>query len=236
MKKALCIVCSVFLTSCSTITPPSSYSITTPSKQIKSLYHETIGLVESHKRSNSIAFAPQLLKPLTKNILSSTHGPVQIQKSKQSKTLFTKNEGHAKHVKLYLPIRLKTAIFNLKSKSSFTAEVITTRGKQIYECTRLKILDHLPNTELIEIHLFLDDEQSPLTPSETLQIKLPIGKKEQVLIPQKALQKSHFSPFVYIVNKKGHLEKRKVKLGHEHGDQIAIVEGLGDRDKIAVSH
>lgn len=235
-KKIFFLSALILLTSCSKATPPMRYTASTPERKLKELYHETMGLVISHKERSSIAFSPQTLKPLTKNFLDSIHRPVQVQKKKPLKNLFTKKEGHDKYIKFYLPMKLESIVNNLSEQATFTLEVISMRGRHIVESSSIWIKETIQKAELLEVHLTIDDESLSLSPSEAIHIKLPIGKKEQVLIPKGAIYKDAFTPYVFIINHAGYLEKRKIKIENSHGEMISIAEGLADHPQVAIPH
>ncbi len=234
MKNLYASIVVVLLSSCAPSTPPKLYKLQTPQKEFKEIYHETIGLVVSHKKSKSIAFGPQSIKPLTKNILNTIHPPAQIQKSTKDLSLFTKHVGHEKSVKFFIPVRLQSFVSELKKQPSFQIETVSRRGIINYTCTKADIEKTIPNVDLLEVHLTLDDREHPLSPSETIQIRLPIGKKEQLLVPKSAICKNIFVPYIYILNEEGKLEKRNVRLGNSHGDMVAIINGLTSQEQFVL--
>lgn len=234
IKKFSWAIAAILLTSCSTSSPPRNYQASTPQKQVKELFHETIGLVISYKQPSAISFSPQSLKPLTRNFLDAIHAPVRLPKKQPTKSLFTKNAGHDKFIKFFLPLKLQSIVHKLSMQESFTFEVISQRGRHVFKSSKILIKDTIKKAGLIEVHLGINDIGTPLSPSETIHLKLPIGKKEQVLIPASAIYKNAFVPFVYIINDAGHLEKRSIKIENSHDDMISIAEGLNDHPKVAV--
>ena len=222
------------LTSCSKASPPTRYTTAIPKKQFKELYHETMGLVIAHKERPSISFTPQLLKPLTHNFLDSIHKPVRITQKKPLKKLFTKKEGHEKYIKFYLPMKLKEIVNHLSKQSSFSLEVVSIKGRHVVESSKIWIKESIQKAQMLEVHMTIDDKSLALSASEAIQIKIPIGKKEQILIPSEAIYKDAFAPYVFIINHAGYLEKRKVKIENSHGDMISIAEGLTDHPQIAI--
>lgn len=81
----------------------------------------------------------------------------------------------------------------------------------------------------------IDNKQGELKPGSYAKAHLPTSKNEQVVvIPQRAVYYVLGSNKAFVV-KDGVVEARDVKLGDRLGDEVEILEGLQQGDRIAVS-
>jgi len=58
--------------------------------------------------------------------------------------------------------------------------------------------------------------------------------KEQVVVPQVAIQENQTGPFVLVVGKDNKVELRPVKTGQRNGTEIAVSEGLTAGESVIV--
>lgn len=66
------------------------------------------------------------------------------------------------------------------------------------------------------------------------KILIPEGKKEVILVPQKAIVEKGQLVGVYVVDKQGVITYRLIKAGKKYGEQIEVLSGLSGGEKIIV--
>ncbi len=66
------------------------------------------------------------------------------------------------------------------------------------------------------------------------RVLIPEGKKEAILVPQKAIVEKGQLVGVYVVDKQGVITYRLIKAGKKYGEQIEVLSGLNGGEKIIV--
>lgn len=91
-------------------------------------------------------------------------------------------------------------------------------------------VDPMSRTFLIKIDL-----KMPLLKTGLYgKVLIPEGKKETILVPQKAIVEKGQLVGVYVVDNKGIITYRLIKAGKKYGEQIEILSGLSGGEKIIV--
>jgi HlyD family secretion protein len=81
------------------------------------------------------------------------------------------------------------------------------------------------------VHIKLTSETNILKPGFQLIMEIETEKKKALVLPMDALVEDGDEPFVYVVEN-NQAQKREVKLGITSGEQLEIVEGLTEKDKV----
>lgn len=66
------------------------------------------------------------------------------------------------------------------------------------------------------------------------KVLIPEGKKEAILVPQKAIVEKGQLVGVYVVDKQGVITYRLIKAGKKYGEQIEVLSGLSGGEKIII--
>ena len=83
------------------------------------------------------------------------------------------------------------------------------------------------------IRLELPEAETGLQPGMTVKAAFVIGQSERVLIPASALVRRSEVTAVYAVDAAQRVALRQVRLGHRFGDQVEVLAGLSDGERIA---
>lgn len=92
-------------------------------------------------------------------------------------------------------------------------------------------------TRTLKARVELKNPGQRLKPGMFVQVKILQNDKAKalILIPEDAVQRIGRVSFVFVQEKPGHYEKRKVTLGPRSGSRIAITQGLSAGEKVVVS-
>lgn len=66
------------------------------------------------------------------------------------------------------------------------------------------------------------------------KVRIPVGKKEAILVPRTALLERGHLTGIYTVNEKGIISFRLVRVGKEYGDNIEVLSGLNAGERIII--
>jgi RND family efflux transporter MFP subunit len=91
-------------------------------------------------------------------------------------------------------------------------------------------VDPMSRTFLIKVDL----KMPLLKTGMYAKILIPEGKKEAILIPQKVIVEKGQLVGVYVVDNQGVITYRLIKAGKKYGDQVEVLSGLNDGEKIIV--
>lgn len=81
----------------------------------------------------------------------------------------------------------------------------------------------------------VENSNGCLRPGQTVKVKVPLYKKEGVLVvPQKAIRFNQKGPYVYVVNDDNTVSLRQVVLGTDEGQEQIVMEGLSSSEKIVL--
>ncbi len=111
--------------------------------------------------------------------------------------------------------------------------VLTSEGRQITGALGEIVQAVDPSTRTFLVKVFLKD--GSLRSGLFARVLVPQGKKEALLVPRGAvLEKGQLSG-LYVVDEKGVMTYRIVKLGQISGDRIEVLSGLRSNERIAVA-
>ncbi len=90
-----------------------------------------------------------------------------------------------------------------------------------------------PNTRTIKVRAWVNNESHKLKPEMFARLNLQIGDATPFMaIPKEAVLEIDGKEFVYVEEAQGRFVKRQVKVGTASGDQVRIVEGLQQGERI----
>lgn len=90
-----------------------------------------------------------------------------------------------------------------------------------------------PATRTFLVKVFLKD--SALRSGLFVRILVPEGKKEALLVPRSAVVDKGQLSGLYVVDERGVMTYRIVKLGQTYGDRVEVLSGLRNNERIAVA-
>ncbi|NWF52395.1 MAG: efflux RND transporter periplasmic adaptor subunit [Nitrospirae bacterium] len=110
--------------------------------------------------------------------------------------------------------------------------IIDSIGKQVKGRISeiVPAIDPMSRTFLIKVDLKMPSLKTGIYG----KVLIPEGKKESILIPQKAIVEKGQLVGVYVVDNKGITTYRLIKTGKKYGEQIEILSGLSSGEKIIV--
>lgn len=88
-------------------------------------------------------------------------------------------------------------------------------------------------THSFRVRLELPEAETGLQPGMTVKAAFAIGTTERLLVPSSAMVRRSEVTAVYVVDRANHVALRQVRLGHRFGDQVEILAGLVDGERIA---
>ncbi|HQW80366.1 MAG TPA: efflux RND transporter periplasmic adaptor subunit [Pseudomonadota bacterium] len=88
-------------------------------------------------------------------------------------------------------------------------------------------------THSFRVRLELPEAETGLQPGMTVKAAFAIGTTERLLVPSSAMVRRSEVTAVYVVDRTNHVALRQVRLGHRFGDQVEILAGLVDGERIA---
>lgn len=91
-------------------------------------------------------------------------------------------------------------------------------------------VDPMSRTFLIKVDLKMPSLKTGLYS----KVLIPEGKREAILVPQKAIVEKGQLVGVYVVDNKGVITYRLIKAGKNYGEEIEVLSGLSGREKIIV--
>jgi RND family efflux transporter MFP subunit len=113
-----------------------------------------------------------------------------------------------------MPVDIRIESVGLDTKGT-VSEVIPT-------------IDPMTRTFLIKIDL----KASGLRSGLYANIRIPVGKKEAILVPQKAVVEKGQLTGVYVADDEGIVTFRPVKTGKRYGEAIVVLSGLNSKERI----
>ena len=92
-------------------------------------------------------------------------------------------------------------------------------------------------TRSLQVEIDLDNKNGKLTPGMYADVTLDIQRSGNGLtIPVEAVDRSQSSPFAFVVNQQGHIEKRTLHLGMETPRFIEVIDGLQEGERVVVAN
>ncbi len=92
-----------------------------------------------------------------------------------------------------------------------------------------------PATGMIKLRGIFENNKRELWPGQFIRTRLVLSTiKDAVLIPYTAIQLTQNGPVVFIVKEDNTVEQRSVKLGQREDDNVIILNGVRDGEKVAI--
>ncbi len=91
-----------------------------------------------------------------------------------------------------------------------------------------------PRNHSFPVRLDLPQLERPLYPGMLVKVALTIGERERLLLPRTALVSRSEVNAVYVVDAEGLPSFRQVRPGNHFGEQIEILAGLDDGERVAL--
>jgi RND family efflux transporter MFP subunit len=89
-----------------------------------------------------------------------------------------------------------------------------------------------PATHSFRVRVELPEEETGLHPGMTVKVAFVIGEGERLLVPKSALVQRSEVAGVYVVDG-ARVALRQLRLGHRFGDQVEVLAGLAEGERIA---
>jgi RND family efflux transporter MFP subunit len=108
-------------------------------------------------------------------------------------------------------------------------EVSIEADGKTYKRKITKIVRYIdPATRTFKVKIDISD----LNGGQFVKINIPVGKKEAITVPKSAIVQKGELTGVYAVDSENIISYRLVRTGNTHGENIEILSGLSDGDKI----
>jgi RND family efflux transporter MFP subunit len=89
-----------------------------------------------------------------------------------------------------------------------------------------------PDTHTFNVRLQLPADTVGLYPGMTVKVAFAIGEASRLLVPKTALVRRGEIVGVYVIGEQG-VTLRQVRTGYDYGDQVEVLAGLDDGERIA---
>lgn len=100
----------------------------------------------------------------------------------------------------------------------------------------LSSLDNRIDTQTgtLRLRALFDNADDALFPNQSVNMRLRLGSKEVVSIPDAAVQFGNQGNYVYVIGQDDTASVRPVQLGIGHGDRVAVTEGLQAGERVVL--
>lgn len=88
-------------------------------------------------------------------------------------------------------------------------------------------------THSVRVRVMLPRGAGGLQPGAVAKVAFELERVERVLLPLSALRQRGEVSAVYVVGEDGRVSLRQLRLGHRHGDQVEVLAGLRDGERVA---
>jgi len=112
-----------------------------------------------------------------------------------------------------------------------TLVYIESEGKNIKSKITSVISSVDPMTRTFRVKIAL----TGLNSGQYVKIKIPVAKKEAIVVPQKAVVQKGQLTGVYTVDEKNIISYRLIRTGKTFGDSVEVLSGLNNGDKVITS-
>lgn len=206
----LYLLLTLSLFACESNCTPKTTKIFEATLQPLTIYHETIGHIESANENEIVSLKEELLFLIKKSILT----PVNP---------LTKTRDHKSYVKFFLPAHLKEHVLELQKNNNLVVEVSTSDNDIALICT--DISHHSENSphSLHQFHAHLPEKESALIPSQIVYIKIPLYEINGYLIPSTCIQKDERGH--YLILSEENEKKHYVTICGKHKNYWIVKEG-----------
>lgn len=117
-----------------------------------------------------------------------------------------------------------------KIKPGMDAEILPDAGRRQRGTIRqvLPSIDSLSRTFIVKIGF----KEMPSRSGLFVRVRIPVGKKEIILVPEKAIVQKGQLTGVYLVDDRGVITYRLIRTGMTYADGMEIISGLSIRDRV----
>ena len=91
-----------------------------------------------------------------------------------------------------------------------------------------------PGTNTFRARIDLPKGVQGLAPGMFVKVGLVVGEAERMLVPRSAVVQRSEMRGVYVVAPDGRVSLRQVRLGHARGEQVEVLAGLADGERVAL--
>jgi RND family efflux transporter MFP subunit len=91
-----------------------------------------------------------------------------------------------------------------------------------------------PETNTFRARIDLPKGVQGLAPGMFVKVGLIVGESERMLVPRSAVVQRSEMRGVYVVAPDGRVSLRQVRLGHARGEQVEVLAGLADGERVAL--
>ena len=91
-----------------------------------------------------------------------------------------------------------------------------------------------PNTGTIQCRGIFPNPDGALFPGMFVRIRLPVEKRQALLVPEIAVQSDQGGNYVLVVNSQNMVETRKIDISQHEDGMVAVQEGLKIEDRVIV--
>ena len=113
--------------------------------------------------------------------------------------------------------------------------IILQNGKEYKEKVWISGWNNMVQDGTIRLQAEAEDSKQMLVPGQYVKVHLEVSpRQKRVMVRQEAVLREQLGDFVYVVDARDKVERRKVKLGMKNGDYQVIVSGLQAGERVVV--
>lgn len=113
------------------------------------------------------------------------------------------------------------------------AALLLPEGKRV-AASKVTVFPYAdPNTHSFSVRVELPEAETGLTPGMTVKVAFALGSEPRLLVPANVLVQRSEVTAVYVVGESA-LQLRQVRLGHRFDEQVEVLSGLHDGERIAM--
>jgi RND family efflux transporter MFP subunit len=118
------------------------------------------------------------------------------------------------------------------------AEVIVQATKERFTGTVTRFTDSLDRTtRTMQVEIDVPNETYKLQPGMYANVSLQVQKQANALtVPINAIQRGHDTIRVLMVDRQNRVQEREVRTGAEDGNNVAILSGLSEGDRVLIGN
>ncbi len=120
----------------------------------------------------------------------------------------------------------------IKTGQKVTAEVVSLPNEVFVGTVRSIDAMVDPTTRTTRIRALLDDPDGHLKPDMYVNAFIDIDLEETLVVPQEAVFNTGVKKIVFVEGEEGVLDPREVSLGQTSGNQVQILHGVKEGDKV----
>ena len=134
----------------------------------------------------------------------------------------------------YLRVSVDVPQSNIDVVRRIKRAAVYIDGRRI-EVSRVTIFPEASKpSNTFRARLELPENAADLYPGMFVKVGFVVGEVQRLLVPQRSVVERGEVTAVYIVDASGRTSLRQVRLGHRFGDEVEVLAGLGDGERIAL--